>query len=42
MPGTRANAYAAFKSVLSTLSLRGASSVFKSLAKIIAGERTLA
>ncbi len=37
-----ANAYAAFKSVLSTLSLRGASSVFKSLAKIIAGERTLA
>ncbi len=42
MPGTRANAYAAFKSVLSTLSLRGANSVFKSLAKIIAGERTLA
>ncbi len=37
-----ANAYAAFESVLSTLSLRGASSVFKSLAKIIAGERTLA
>ncbi len=37
-----ANAYAAFKSVLSTLSLRGASSVFKSLAKIITGERTLA
>ncbi len=37
-----ANAYAAFESVLSTLSLRGASSVFKSLAKIIASERTLA
>ncbi len=37
-----ANAYAAFESVLSTLSLRGASSVFKSLTKIIAGERTLA
>ncbi len=37
-----ANAYAAFESVLSTLSLRGASSVFKSLAKIVAGERTLA
>ncbi len=42
MPSTLANAYAAFESVLSTLSLRGASSVFKSLAKIIAGERTLA
>ncbi len=37
-----ANACAAFESVLSTLSLRGASSVFRSLAKIIAGERTLA